>query len=78
MSNLETPWTAAYQAPPFMGFPREEYWNGVPLPSPKDSELSQIIKKYLESIRGIMEILVNMLPFARKFFSRVRDSRVKI
>ena len=28
-----TPWTAAYQAPPSMGFPREEYWSGVPLPS---------------------------------------------
>ena len=31
---LETPWTAAYQAPPFMGFPRQEYWSGLPLPSP--------------------------------------------
>ena len=31
---LATPWTAAYQAPPSMGFSRQEYWNGVPLPSP--------------------------------------------
>ena len=31
---LATPWTAAYQAPPFMGFSRQEYWSGVPLPSP--------------------------------------------
>ena len=30
-----TPWTAAYQAPPSMGFSRQEYWSGVPLPSPK-------------------------------------------
>ena len=29
-----TPWTAAYQAPPSMGFSRQEYWNGLPLPSP--------------------------------------------
>ena len=29
-----TPWTAAYQAPPSMGFSRQEYWRGVPLPSP--------------------------------------------
>ena len=29
-----TPWTAAYQAPPSMGFSRQEYWGGVPLPSP--------------------------------------------
>ena len=32
---LATPWTAAYQAPPFMGFSRQEYWNGLPLPSPE-------------------------------------------
>ena len=29
-----TPWTVAHQAPPSMGFSREEYWSGVPLPSP--------------------------------------------
>ena len=31
---LATPWTAAYQAPPSTGFARQEYWSGVPLPSP--------------------------------------------
>ena len=31
---LATPWTAAYQAPPSMGFSRRKYWSGVPLPSP--------------------------------------------
>ena len=30
---FETPWTAAYQAPPSMGFSRQKYWSGVPLPS---------------------------------------------
>ena len=30
---LATPWTAAYQAPPTVGFSRPEYWSGVPLPS---------------------------------------------
>ena len=30
-----TPWTAAYQAPPSMRFSRQEYWSGVPLPSPE-------------------------------------------
>ena len=30
---LATPWTTAHQAPPFMGFSRQEYWSGVPLPS---------------------------------------------
>ena len=28
---LATPWTAAFQAPPSMGFSRQEYWSGVPL-----------------------------------------------
>ena len=32
---LATPWTAAYQALPSMGFSRQEYWSGVPLPSPQ-------------------------------------------
>ena len=31
--TLATPWTAAYQAPPPMGFSRQKYWSGVPLPS---------------------------------------------
>ena len=30
---LATPWTVAHQAAPSMGFPRQEYWSGVPLPS---------------------------------------------
>ena len=34
------PWTIAYQAPPSMGFSKQEYWSGVPLPSP-----SQILDK---------------------------------
>ena len=29
-----TPWTAAYQVPPSMGFSRQEHWSGVPSPSP--------------------------------------------
>ena len=31
-----TPWTAAHQAPPSMGFSRQEYWSGVPSPSPSN------------------------------------------
>ena len=31
-----TPWTVAHQAPPSMGFSRQEYWSGLPLPSPGD------------------------------------------
>ena len=32
--HLAIPWTTAYPAPPSMGFSRQEYWSGVPLPSP--------------------------------------------
>ena len=40
------PWTAAYQAPLSMGFSRQEYWSGVPLPSPlMPTNLRQIEKK---------------------------------
>ena len=31
-----TPWTVAYQAPPSVGFSRQEYWGGLPFPSPGD------------------------------------------
>ena len=34
---LATPWTAAHQASPCMGFSKQEYWSGLPLPSPVKS-----------------------------------------
>ena len=43
---LATPWTAAYQAPPSMGFSRQEYWSGVPLPSPEGSPYKWILYKW--------------------------------
>ena len=36
MSDSVTPWTAAHQAPLSVGFSRQEYWNGLPSPSPGD------------------------------------------
>ena len=44
---LATPWTAAYQAPPSMGFSRQEYWSGVPLPSPKKKKKGADFPKYV-------------------------------
>ena len=35
-STLATPWTVAHQAPLSMGFSRQEYWSGLPFPSPED------------------------------------------
>ena len=42
---LATPWTAAYQAPPSMGFSRQEYWCGLSLPS-LETAVSRYISEY--------------------------------
>ena len=42
---LATPWTATHQAPPSMGFSKQEYWNGVPLPSPDQGATFLIYKR---------------------------------
>ena len=57
---LATPWTAAYQAPTFMGFSRQEYWSGVPLPSPT---ISHSLLKFL-SIESVIvsNYLILCLP----------------
>ena len=34
--SFVTPWTVKHQAPLSMGFPRQEYWSGLPFPSPRD------------------------------------------
>ena len=47
---LATPWTAAYQAPPSMGFSRQDYWSGLPLPS-------------LEEISGLSHSIVFLCFF---------------
>jgi len=43
-----TPWAAAYQAPPSMGFSRQEYWSGVPLPSPMNESAAAAEAKSLQ------------------------------
>ena len=47
---LATPWTAAYQAPLSMGFSRQEYWSGLPLPSPQ---------QLLEPLKNIHWVFTN-------------------
>ena len=44
--SLATPWTAAHQAPPSMVFSKQEYWSGVPLPSPP-LDLVSFISKFI-------------------------------
>ena len=61
--TLATPWTAAYQAPPSMGFSRQKYWSGVPLPSLNLKAASVNIRSEREDVttdptdtKGIMRI----------------------
>ena len=54
---LATSWTAANQAPPSMGFYRQEYWNGVPLPSPIYTYIYVCIYNLLEPIILFIVIL---------------------
>ena len=57
---LATPWTAAHQALPSMGFSRQEYWSGVPLPSPKWA-LESIITNKVSGGDGIPVELFQIL-----------------
>ena len=50
---LATPWTAAYQTPPSMGFSRQEYWSGVPLPSPH----KQLYANKMDNLEEMAEFL---------------------
>ena len=56
---LVTPWTAAYQAPPSMGFSKQEYWSGVPLPSPTRpwSNSNSEAEELKESINKVTNLL---------------------
>ena len=53
---LATPWTAAYQAPLSMGFSRQEYWSGVPLPSPIEMWKSRQILWAWQYIRHLHQV----------------------
>ena len=58
MSNSVTPWTVAYQATQSMGFPRQEYWSGLPFHTPGD--LPNLGVEPMSSAW-----LVNSLPLSR-------------
>ena len=57
---LATPWTAAYQAPPSVGFSRQEYWSGVPLPSPV-AESEEELKSFFFFFFNFLILLFNYL-----------------
>ena len=58
---LATPRTVAHQAPPSMGFSRQEYWSGLPLPSPS---IYWIHKLYLKCIKLISHHRTSKSPFS--------------
>ena len=51
---FETPQTAAHQAPPSKGFSRQEYWSGVPLPSPSWGEFYSIPEREKQPVYGVV------------------------
>ena len=65
---LATPWTATHQAPPSMGFSRQEYWSGVPLPSPNRSIYS------LKTVHKVCTVHVNI----DVCFSRWRGDQAEV
>ena len=60
--TLATPWTAAHQTFPSMGFSKQKYWSGVPLPSPPNipnkrlnSQVALVVKNLLASAGDIRD-----------------------
>ena len=62
---LATSWTAAYQAPLSMGFSRQEYWSGLPLPSPNTSPYS-LVKVSMSPISLLPQIIGAIIFFFLK------------
>ena len=56
-----TPWAAAYQAPPSMGFSRQEYWSGLPFPSPSSVHAAAAAKS-LQSCPTLCDTMDCGLP----------------
>ena len=83
---LATPWTAAYQAPPSMGSSRQEYWSGVPLPSPLQCSnyhtialISHARKVMLKILQSRLQQYVNReFPDVQAGFRKGRRTRDQI
>ena len=61
-----TPWTAAHQAPPSMGFSRREPWSGAPLPSPTSLTYFSVFKLIAvgSSSQSVMHKAGDFRPFS--------------
>ena len=51
---LATPWSVAYQAPPSMRFSRQEYWSGLPLPSPQHADDTTLMAESEEKLKSLL------------------------
>ena len=69
---LVTTWTAAYQAPPSMGFSRQEYWSGVPSPSP--CVVSQVGAINLQEYPDLVREPFCTVACLRYMYNKVADS----
>ena len=63
-----TPWTAAHQAPPSMGFSRQEYWSGVPLSETMASQYALCLLVHREQREWWLISYVNMATLLRLGF----------
>ena len=63
-----TPWTVAHQAPPSMGLSRQEYWSGLPFPSPPFVILKPVVQSH-------MWIILSQIP-AQQGYSLTWDSLI--
>ena len=72
-----TPWTAAYQAPPSMGFSRKEYWSGVPLPSPHLTAQLSSKSTYLFLAKNISVSVPSWSLRAQKAIHRIGKKKKK-
>ena len=59
---LATPWTTGYQAPLFMGFSRQEYWSGVPLPSPN----KLLVSRKFEHVYILVSVITCLVIFSKE------------
>ena len=74
-----TPWTVAYQAPS-MGFSRQEYWSGLPFPSPRESSrprdrtwVSRIAGRHITIWATIHTYIKEMLPLTMEMWKKTRS-----
>ena len=69
-----TPWIVAHQAPPSMGFSRQEYWSGLPFPSPK--HLCKVIL-YTRKLFFSREKMLQVNPPKKTLHKEIRDHKVQ-